>query len=157
MRTAANPAVAIRPMSIAQLRDLGGALLKAHYDEVAKNKDVMVLDPDWERYLALDAQGALVVLGVFSDDEMLLGYSVGVVSNHLHYSGLTYYHNDVLFLASSARRSHVGIDLIEATERAAGARGARFVCWHAKQGTALDRLLERRGYGVQDIIYSRRI
>lgn len=144
-------------MSIAQLREQGGALLKAHYDEVAKNKDVMVLDPDWDRYIALDDAGVLVVLGVFSEDEQLLGYSVGLVTSHLHYRGLTYYQNDVLFLAASARRSHIGIDLIEATERVAGARGARFVCWHAKQGTALDRLLDRRGYGVQDIIYSRRI
>lgn len=157
MRTAANPAVAIRPMSIAQLREQGGALLKAHYDEVAKNKDVMVLDPDWDRYEVMERGGVLVSVGAFGEDGGLLGYSVGFLTTHLHYRGLTYYQNDVLFLAPDARRSRLGLRLIAASEEAAVERGARFVCWHAKQGTALDALLAQKGYGVQDIIYSRRV
>lgn len=155
MRSTASQVV-IQDLSITALRDLGGALLRAHYEEIARNKDVMVLDPDWERYETLEKQGHLLSIGAF-DGGKLLGYSVNFVVPHHHYKGLIYCQNDVLFVAMEARRSRLGLDLIAETEKRASARGAQLVCWHAKKDSVLDRLLDRQGYGVQDIIYSRRI
>lgn len=132
-------------------------LLQAHWEEVAKHKDVMVLAPDWDRYRALERQGYLLTLGAFTEENELVGYSAGIITTHIHYKDLLYYQNDVLFLTPEFRRSRLGLRLIEATEAKAKTRGVRFVCWHAKQGSALDSLLNRRGYGVQDIIYARKL
>ena len=70
---------------------------------------------------------------------------------------MLYCHNDVLFVAKEYRRGRLGLGLIRATEREAKKRGAQMVSWHAKQGTALEALMPRLGYGVQDIIYSREV
>lgn len=153
MRSTVTPV--IRSLAISELVSCGTELLRSHWDEIAREKDLMVLDPAWDRYLSLEQSGVLLSLGAYEDDT-LVGYSVGLVVPHLHYQGLVYYQNDVLFVAPSHRRSRLGIDLIERTEAEAALRGARWHAWHAKKDSALDQLLSRRGYAVHDIIYARR-
>lgn len=151
----AETAVDIRPLSVAELSLAAGDLIHAHWEEVARMKDIMVLDPDWPRYEILERQGVLLSLGVYVD-EKLVGYSLGLVIENLHYRNLTYYQNDVLYLSPVHRRSRLGLALIDATETAAATRGARYIAWHAKPGTALERLLPTRGYEVQDIVFTKR-
>lgn len=131
-------------------------MLAQHVDELTTHKHLMVLKPDRERYAMLEQAGALLALFAYDGDE-LVGYSVNFLSTNLHYSDLFYSHNDVLFVRKSHRNGRTGLRLIQATERAAKERGARFIIWHAKPKTALDALLPRVGYGVQDVLYSREI
>jgi GNAT superfamily N-acetyltransferase len=141
---------------IATLREQGSALFRAHYEEIARNKGVMVLSPDWHRYEQMEAGGLLFCLAAWVD-ERLAGYSVTLVAKHLHYSDLLYAQNDVLFVAEEHRKGRLGRDLIAQTERECSARGARLVVWHAKQGTALEALLPRLGYAVQDVMFSKEL
>lgn len=129
-------------------------LLEAHYQELATDKARMELAPFHEAYAGLDAAGALFVLGVYDLGE-LVGYSANFLTQAMHYRHLRVCQNDVLFLAKAYRSGRIGLQLIEATELEAKARGAGLMLWHAKPATALDALLQRRGYGVQDIVYSR--
>lgn len=132
-------------------------LLEQHVEELTTRKDLMVLDPDWAKYQALEAAGIVLALFAWAGDE-LIGYSVTFIGPHLHYKQLRYAHNDVLFLAQNYRGApRVGMQLIAETERLAKERGARLMTWHAKQGTALDSLLRREGYAVQDILYTREL
>lgn len=140
---------------IHQLRPEVGELLKDHWKEVARNKSLMVLDPDWEKYQALDDSGVLLTLAARRQGR-LVGYSVTIIGQHLHYRGLTVATNDVIYLSPGAR-SMTGFRLVSETEQHAAIRGAELFSWHAKPGTALDRLLKKRQYGVQDIIYSRQL
>ena len=142
--------VTIRSTSVAEIRERGQALLEEHYLEVATNPDLMRLAPAWEAYSRLQDDGALVALAAVRGDE-LIGYSIGMVVRHLHYD-LLVYQNDVLFVAAPHRKSRLGRQLIDASEAAAKDRGARAALWHAKPGSALCALLERRSR-VQDIIY----
>lgn len=144
------------PSTVAEIRERGRPLLRAHWEEIARNKGLMVLAPDWDRYAAIEASGTLFVLGAYDDAGELVGYSVTFVDTHLHYSGLVCATNDVLFVAPE-HRGGLGRQLMAETEREATARGARLLLWHAKQGTALDALLPRLGYAVQDIIYSKEL
>lgn len=130
-----------------------GALLDEHWHESARNKHLMVLKPDLARYEALEAAGALLGLFAYVDGE-IVGYSVNVLSPHLHYVDLVCAHNDVLFIAKSHRNSPLGLRLIRATRRAAAARGAHLMLWHAKEGTPLSQILPKLGCKVQEIIYS---
>lgn len=131
-------------------------LLTEHWEEVAKNKQLMVLKPDDESYRRIEAEGKLLILGAYRDGKMV-GYSANFVHRHLHYADLIICQNDVLFLHKEHRSSLFGLQLIRSTERMAKARGAQMMLWHAKQDTALDKLMPRLNYGVQDIIYSKEL
>jgi GNAT superfamily N-acetyltransferase len=158
MRSTAT-AADIRLIPLADIERDAPALIQAHWEEVALSKDIMVLDPDWDRYRHLERQRALLCLGAF-DGDTLVGYSIGAVMPHLHYRNLIFYQNDVFFLAKEHRRNKLGERLIEESEAHAQSRGAQFFCWHAKKDSAADRMFARKvehgRYAVQDIIYSRR-
>jgi predicted GNAT superfamily acetyltransferase len=151
------PPVQIRLSNVDEMFARGQELFAEHWEEVALNKSVMALSPDEGQYRNLEASGMLIALGAFEDDGELIGYSVGYVVTHPHYSRLRIYQNDILFVTKAKRRSKLGLQLIRETERMAASKGARMVLWHAKQGTALEHVLPRLGYGVQDIIYSREV
>lgn len=149
--------VTIRRTTIAEVRDRCADLLREHWQEIARNKTLMVLDPDWDRYESLDADGHLLVLLAETDAGDVVGDSITFVVRHLHYAGLIVAQNDVLFVAAEHRRTGAGLRLIAETEAQAKEVGARLVMWHAKQDTDLAALMTRRGYGVQDIVFSREL
>ena len=142
--------------SVTAKRGIVEPLLEAHVRELTTHPHIMVLDPDWERYEAMEQAGVLLGLFAYVGNE-LVGYSVNVVVPHMHYRGLTYCQNDVLYLRPDYRDIGCGTALIRATEEAAKVRGARFIVWHAKPSTPLDKLLPRLGYGVQDVIHGREV
>lgn len=146
----------IRPITIDQMEHLGGKLLQDHWDEVARNKQVMVLKPDYDRYRAMEAMGTMANIGLF-DGEQLAGYSINIITNHLHYADLIVCQNDIIFVAKPYRAGRSAIRLIKATEDLAKARNARLMLLHAKEGTALAAISPRMGYGVQDIIFSKEV
>lgn len=129
-------------------------LLEMHREELTTDKGLMILSPDVERYRQLEDAGVLVAL-VMRLDGKAIGYSVNFLSQHLHYSAMRYAHNDVLFLHPDYRSGDLGRVLIEATENVASEHGAQLMLWHAKPGTALERILPRWGYRVQDVLFSK--
>lgn len=131
-----------------------GDLLKAHYDEVAKNKTVMILKPDMDKYHTLEKAGKLLSIAAFVDDK-IVGYSVNIIDNHIHYADLIFCINDVLFVDPVYRNGRCGLMLIKQTEQMAKAKKASLILWHAKSGTALDMIMPKIGYSVQEIIYSK--
>lgn len=140
--------------TVDQMRASAEALFVEHWDEIALNKTLMALKPDYSRYYAMEQQDALIILGAFQDGE-LVGYSVNFVINHLHYADLRIASNDLLFVHPAHRKGRLGLHLIKRTEEAAQRRGAQMMLWHAKPNTALNEIMPRLGYGVQDVIYSR--
>ena len=133
-----------------------GQLLQEHWQEVARHKDIMVLKPDTPRYKVMEKANMLLILAAYQDG-MMIGYSLNIIGNHLHYADLLYAHNDLLFLHKEHRNSPVGLKLIRQTEKAAKERGARMMLWHAKEGTSLDKIMPRLKYSVQDIMYSKEL
>lgn len=130
-------------------------LFEQHYQEVALDKNLLKLDANWDSYKIMESSGRLMAIGAFSG-ELLIGYSVNIVMQALHYAKLLFCQNDLLFVAREYRNG-VGRKLIQHTEKLARERGVHLMLWHAKQATTLDRLLPRLGYNVQDIIYSKKL
>lgn len=157
--------VTVREISIALVRERGH-LLQAHYEEIALDKSVP-LDPVWAHYEAAEKLDALVSLGLFVDGK-LVGYSISAVLRHPHYANLFVVQNDVLFVAKE-HRGGTGKRLIadtiafgrrrlRALAEACGVDAPKFkMLWHAKNGSDLQAVLERQGYIVQDILYSKDI
>lgn len=129
-------------------------LMVPHWHEVAKHKDRMVLAPDWAKYADLEAHGKLFVVYVLDDDYNLLGYSFNFLDTHIHYKDLIVASNDALYVSPAARNSAAGLRLIRATKDRAAELGAKLMLWHAKQGSALDKLFLAKRLQVQDVIYS---
>ena len=158
--------VEIGPTGIDELRGKARELWVAHYREIALNPAVMKLNPDWKKYYVLEEKDQLACLGVWRFGE-LVGYSVNIIQQHLHYSELTYLANDVLFLAEVERRDGTGAMLIDATIEMARTLECQMITFHAKPGTALAQMLggpgfhveqekePRSGFVVQDIVFSK--
>jgi hypothetical protein len=138
---------------VADVIDLSTALQLEHWEEIAKNKHLMVLAPDVDKYRAIEQAGKLFAVLAYDGDEMV-GYSVNILDHNLHYRDLLQAQNDVLFVKPSHRAGRLFMRLREATLRMAAARGARLMLWHAKEQTPLAAILPRLGCKVQDVIYS---
>jgi len=132
-------------------------LTEAHWQEIARNKHLMVLKPDVARYNSLEAAGNLLSLYAYNDADEIIGYSVNILSNHLHYADLRVCANDVLYIAPEYRRSRLGLQLIDRTEEAAKAHGVHMMSWHAKEGTALAGILPRKGCQLQELIFTKEL
>lgn len=146
----------IRQTTFAELHGQAGAMFEAHWREIALNKQLMALSPDLDAYGALESSGKLFTLCAHEGGS-LIGYSVNFIANHIHYSDLLVATNDALYIAPEYRRGGIGIKLIRQTEIAARELGARMMSWHAKENTALCALMARKGYGVQDIIFTKEL
>lgn len=144
----------IRPFSVTEYIGQAGDLLREHWEELATDRRLMVLSPRVELYASLESAGQVIAVGAFDGDK-LFGYAVSFLSRHAHYADLLVCQNDVLFVAKARRHSAAGIRLIRGSERLAAERGAGMFIWHAKPRTALESLLPRLGYGVQDVLYSK--
>jgi GNAT superfamily N-acetyltransferase len=148
--------VEIRESTVDEMFEVCRPLLERHWDEIARNKHLMVLNPDVAKYQRMEAAGMLLILAAWEGAE-LVGYSVSMIETTLHYADLTVCVNDVVFVLPESRHAQTGLRLIKETESMAKQRGAQLMLWHAKEGTALHALMPRIGYEVQDIIYSKEI
>ena len=131
-------------------------LFDEHYEEIARNKHVMVLKPDEETYRKSEEMGTIFILSARQGDK-LIGYSVNFVTNHLHYADLKLAQNDLLFISKEHRGGRVGLKLIKETEKHATLLGCKLMLWHAKESTTLAHMLPRLKYGVQDIMFSKEL
>ena len=150
------PKIDIRLSTVADVEGKTDSLFQAHYEEIARNKEVMVLKPNWPQYYAVEKAGALFVHVATQADE-IIGYSVNFVQHHFHYADLKYCQNDVLFIKKEFRGGRVGLKLMKATEKHAKSLECKLMLWHCKPNTPLNEILPRMNYGVQDIVYSKEI
>lgn len=132
-------------------------LLHAHWSEVALYRDKIELAPDFARYQAAEDAGTLFVVTA-RDGGALIGYAVFFMSLNLHYRHSIVAMNDVVFV-SRDRRGIVGARLIQNAERLlcefirARSPGNVFrIMWHVKTRQDWSPLLERMGYGREEVV-----
>ena len=150
------PKTEIRLCTLDEFKVLANPLFEEHYEEIARNKQVMKLKPNWQLYDQMDATGWLYIYLAMQGD-VCIGYSMNIMMYHLHYADLRIAQNDVLFVKKEFRGGRLGLRLLKATEDHARSEGCKLMLWHAKENTALDKLLPKLKYGVQEIMYSKEI
>ena len=143
-------------LTVDELRDSADDLFVQHRDEIATMPDIMQISPFWDAYYVAEEKGGLFILGGV-DGDSVVAYSVNFVAPNLHYSALYCTTNDLLFVADGYRNSKLGLRLMRETESEARRRGCALMFWHAKPNSALSAICQRPGYGVQDIIYHKRL
>jgi GNAT superfamily N-acetyltransferase len=131
-------------------------LWREHWAEIAHYDDIL-LAPDHAAYERCEDAGALRVW-VVRQGEAIVGYAIFFVRPHLHYAGTLYAHQDVLYVAPEHRARGLGPRLVRHCDQALAAEGVVVVAHHVKsKHPALQRVLERQGYEVQDVILTKRL
>lgn len=130
-------------------------LIEAHYDEIAKYKDIP-LDPDWDLYRKLEEVGILKAFSCrATDDNSLIGYAIYFVKPHIHYRSMLLAQQDILFIKKEFRGR--GIAFILWCDEQLKAMGCTVSMHHVKAEHNFGRMLERIGYELMDLIYTRRL
>ena len=83
--------------TLSDWKDKASPLFQEHYEEIARNKELMQLDVNWPLYEELNNKQALFVY-LAMQDNVCIGYSLNLITYHLHYAELKYTQNDVLFI-----------------------------------------------------------
>src|SRR5690349_5297041 len=89
-------------------------LLKKHWEEISNPdlKDIQVLKPDFEKYIAAENEGNLMVFTI-RNPWTLVGYWVWIVQKNLHYSTTRQAYGDVLFLDKEHRGTGTGFKFMK--------------------------------------------
>jgi GNAT superfamily N-acetyltransferase len=120
-------------------------LFQRHWEEVALDKDVVPLDPQWDLYAELDRMGRLLITTVRLDGA-LIGYCSHFIAPNLHYKSLVVADNDIFWLASEHRNSRIGIKLLRTAEQYAREAGCNKILMKEKIHVSLGRLFQFLGY-----------
>ena len=129
-------------------------LIEEHWEEIALNKDVIKLNPDWDAYSAYDYIGSLRVYTA-RDEGQLVGYFLVLVSKSLHYKDHTFANNVITFLRKSAREGMTGVKLIKSAIKCLEAEGVSKILINTKTHQPFDVILERLGFDCIERIYSK--
>lgn len=127
-------------------------LLTDHKDEVCVFPDV-ILDPDWDKYDALDKLEMLAVITARRNGKVV-GYSVNILMRHLHYD-FKYAINDIIYMIPPLRGHAMG--LLRATERMLTDIEVKFFSLSVKPHIDYRPVLERLGYKLLEYQYFRRL
>lgn len=115
--------------------------------ELSLDKDLLV---------SLQETGKWFCMGGFNGRD-LVGYVSAVICPHHFNKSITFCATDALFVDADLRKKGFGAQLIIALEKEAKKRGANFVLWHTRAGTALAEAFEKRGYTYADHVMMGRI
>lgn len=134
MATAIELTFAQEPLAGIRESDLD-ALLRAHHAEVAHDKDVFDLDPDWEEYFRAEAQGRFVAF-TLRRGLSLVGYNAFYVIRSMHYRKYAFAVNDVVYLKPEERGLD-GLRLLVESEKQLRLMNVAKVFYHVKVDAVL--------------------
>ena len=129
-------------------------LLYEHWEEIALNKEVIKLNPDWDAYYELEDTGSLKIFTARSDGN-LIGYFVVVCRNHLHHIDHIFAFNDLIYLRKGHRKGFTGAKLMKFAEKCLKEDGISVMIVSTKRHKPFDPLLEWLGYEHTENIYSK--
>jgi GNAT superfamily N-acetyltransferase len=128
-------------------------LQQAHYSEVAGFKQVLDrLNPDIDKYLAMEKGGRLHVVKARAWNKALVGYSIHMVYTHLHYKHVLIAEDDVFFLSQTMRGRGVGKAMRSYAINTLKERGARMIIAREKPQIPQTHL-RKLGYEVMETVY----
>lgn len=129
-------------------------LLEKHYHEIAHYKDIE-LDPDIEAYENLERNNAIRCFIARDELEVMVGYAVYFIRHNIHYKSSLQALQDVIYI--DPERRGFGAQFILWCDEQLKAEGVQIVYHHVKNAHNFGPMLERLGYRLVDLIYTRRL
>lgn len=132
-------------------------MMHEHWEEVAHDKAEVPLDPDWDQYLALEAQGQFRVR-TYRVDGALAGYLWCFVKPHLHYKSTLHAFTDIYYV-DPLWRGYGGYLMFKKWLREMQALGVRKVYiadkLHMRGGKAsIPGLFSRLGFREVEVVHT---
>lgn len=129
-------------------------LYQDHWEEIAGDKDIIKLNPNYEAYLQMDKVGVLHLVTV-RDEDLLVGYHLSFISPHLHYVDSLTAFTDIFFLKKEYRKGRVGINLFKYMEHSLRAKGVQKIYMGTKLKHDIGRILEHLNYIPIERLYTK--
>lgn len=141
---------------VSDLQEEVQPLLDLHWEQIALNKDKIKLNPDWQRYIALNEAGLLFCYSA-REDKKLVGYFVVIASTSMHYSDHTFGICDIIFIHPDYRGGSAGIKLIKFAEAHLKSIGVSTLAINTKLHAPFDALLDRLQYTCIERVFCKYI
>lgn len=129
-------------------------LFQTHYDEIANNKEVKKIAPDWDTYRVLTDHERCIAVVAWDGDE-IVGYTVAFLYPHPHYKDCIVAANDLFYVRPEYRRQGVASMMISFMEEQAAAYGATVHTMHMKPYHDFSTLMERLGYYEEEVLWEK--
>ena len=130
---------------LSQFQNDAQELLKQDWDEIAHNKDMRKLDPDWAIYEFLEKQGQLYIF-TCRDGLKLVGYFLVIITPNLHSKGDTLAVTDVIYLDKKYRSGLLGYKLFLFAESCIKEDGYKVLQVTTTEMNPIDPIMLRLGY-----------
>jgi hypothetical protein len=133
-------------------------LFKRHWQELGRDKQDVILDPDWDAFMAHSIAGRLRILTARAG-EHLVGYIFFMIGPHLHYKSTLHATADMYWLDPKYRRGWTGIKMFRAYDdelrRLNVVRSfiGENLLFKGKRGRMMRVILKRFGYRPADVMY----
>lgn len=136
---------------------IGVVWAEAKHLVVANHEETGALPPELfapniQAYIQLQNIGVAVPYTA-RHEEWLVGYAVFMLNTHLHYPGVLFAYQDVLWMHPLYRRAELVKAFIAHQESDLAARGARYVLRHAKPHRDYGAFLISQGYQRHEVSY----
>jgi GNAT superfamily N-acetyltransferase len=134
--------------AVEHLRDMKlelESLLPLHYEEIARDKDIIALDPDWDSYFMLEAAGQFHCMVARCEGKMI-GYHISFIRPNLHYRKSLTAATDIYFIRKEFRLGLVGFKLFREVEKSWRARGVQKAFSGTKRALNMGKLFQRLGW-----------
>lgn len=120
-------------------------LLRLHWHEIARDKDVIEMAPDVAVYEHLEKTGQLVIVTMRLAGE-LVGYHASMVRPHLHYKNSLTAYTDLYFIHADHRKGRNAWQLFKTVEEEMRRRGVQRMFASCKISLDLQLLFEALGW-----------
>jgi GNAT superfamily N-acetyltransferase len=131
-------------------------LFPLHWREIGLFRDEIQMVPDRERYAALEAARALLLITA-RVDEKLVGYFVAFLFPHMHYKGAGVWGLTDMYFVLPEHRKGAGLKLFLAFERECRARGVVQAVTSCKVHEDHTELLEKLGWKWTDKTFQKHL
>jgi GNAT superfamily N-acetyltransferase len=130
-------------------------LLVRHWEEIARNRDTIKLDPDYALYATLDERGQLLICTA-RDGGRLVGYAIYFTFFQIHYRKTRWAESDIFWIDPELRLPTVALRLFKFCETELRTKGVTVLHTRAKNAhPAAGRLLEHLGHTPIETVYAK--
>lgn len=129
-------------------------LLRMHYEEIARHRDKIALNPDYEKYAILDGLG-MVHTVTARKGGVLIGYFNALVAPHAHSKDHLMALNDIIYILPEYRKGFTAARLFRFAEETLRERGVMSMHISVNLNHDFGLVLERLGFMETERIYEK--
>jgi GNAT superfamily N-acetyltransferase len=120
-------------------------LIEEHWEEIAENKDIIKLNPDFEWYKENGAAGILHLVTARTNGD-LQGYFLSCLAPNPHYKDHIFAQNDILFVRKDYRGTNLPVRMFLYAEEKLKEEGVSVLSLHMKVEHPFVGFAEKLGY-----------